>query len=106
MLYKDERGINQPDTDFKAIRSCTFAKSGSNRPDVHNISELLTAPLTEGPTLYSIGEGDDKVWIMLVDGFQEHYYSAYRSTDLKSWKNIGDQVKLPKGIRHGAVFSI
>ncbi|WP_156739453.1 hypothetical protein [Paenibacillus oryzae] len=40
------------------------------------------------------------------DGFQEHYYSAYRSTDLKSWKNIGDQVKLPKGIRHGAVFSM
>lgn len=106
MLYKDERGVNQPDTDYKAIRSCTFSKSGSDRPDVQDISDLLTAPLTEGPTLYSIGQGDGKAWIMLVDGFQEHYYSAYRSTDLKSWEHIGDQVKLPKGIRHGAVFAI
>lgn len=104
MLFKDERGVNEPGTDYKAIRSCTFAKDGRDRPQVEAISELLTAPLTEGPTLYATGEEGAKEWIMLVDGFQEQYYGAYRSKDLQTWEDISSQVQLPIGARHGAVF--
>ena len=105
MLFKDERGTNVPETDYKAIRSCVFAADGSDRPNVQEVSGLLTAPLTEGPTLYSVEKDQRREWIMLVDGFQEQYYGAYRSADLKSWELISGEIKLPKGVRHGAVFT-
>ncbi|WP_240419994.1 glycoside hydrolase family 43 protein [Paenibacillus periandrae] len=105
MLFKDERGVNEPGTDFKAIRSCLFAKDGSDRPEFHDTSGLLTAPLTEGPTLYAIERDGATEWMMLVDGFQDHYYGAYRSYDLKTWQNVSEEVSLPKGVRHGAVFT-
>ncbi len=104
MLFKDERGVNEPGTDYKAIRSCSFAKDGSDRPEIMNMSGLLTAPLTEGPTLYTIDRNGRQEWIMLVDGFHERFYSTYRSTDLQSWEEISSEVHLPTGLRHGAAF--
>ncbi|MFS0725528.1 glycoside hydrolase family 43 protein [Paenibacillus sp. 1P07SE] len=105
MLFKDERGVNEPGTDYKAMRSCTFAKDGSDRPEMQDLSELLTAPLTEGPTLYTAEKGGSREWIMLVDGFHERFYSAYRSSDLRTWQEITAEVRLPAGVRHGAVFT-
>ncbi|WP_156411123.1 arabinosidase [Paenibacillus sp. Soil787] len=43
---------------------------------------------------------------MLVDGFQEQYYSAYRSFDLKKWEDVSESVQLPPGARHGAVLKL
>lgn len=105
MLFKDERGENRKDTAYKAIRSAVFGKEGGDRPEMREISELLTPPLTEGPTLYAIDRDGAREWIMLVDGFQEHYYTAFRSRDLSVWAKA-DDVKLPKGIRHGAVLRL
>ena len=104
MLFKDERGVNEPGTDYKAIRSCSFAKDGSDRPEIMDMSDLLTAPLTEGPTLYTLERNGRQEWIMLVDGFHERFYSAYRSTDLQYWEEITSELHLPTGLRHGAAF--
>jgi polygalacturonase len=104
MLYKDERGENEKSTSNKAIRSCRFPKDGSEQASTMDISELLTPSLTEGPTLYKIEREGRQEWIMLVDGFRERYYGAYRSMDLKAWEDVGDKMNLPAGARHGAVM--
>ncbi|MDQ0886838.1 hypothetical protein QFZ81_001926 [Paenibacillus sp. V4I9] len=106
MLFKDERGLNENGTTNKAIRSCIMAKEDSDRPSVNHISELITPALTEGPTLYNVERNGGKEWILLVDGFQEHYYGAYHSTDLMTWNNITEQVNVPKGARHGSVIKL
>jgi sucrose-6-phosphate hydrolase SacC (GH32 family) len=106
MLFKDERGQNEQGTANKAIRSCVVTKESSETPSVADISELITPALTEGPTLYPVDRGDSKEWILLVDGFQEHYYGAFRSKDLNTWDDITDQVNVPKGARHGSVLRV
>ncbi|ANY65899.1 hypothetical protein BBD42_05010 [Paenibacillus sp. BIHB 4019] len=104
MLFKDERGVNEPGTDYKAIRSCRIAKEAGDRPAVTFVSELLTEPLTEGPALYAVEGPNGREWIMLVDGFQKLDYNAYRSSDLVRWESAGELVQLPSEARHGAVF--
>ncbi|MGO4270657.1 glycoside hydrolase family 43 protein [Paenibacillus sp. TAF58] len=106
MLYKDERGINEKGTSFKAIRSCLMDKEDSDTPSISSISELLTPELTEGPTMYAMEEEGRREWILLVDGFQEQSYSAYRSFDLKKWEDVSESVQLPSGARHGAVLKL
>lgn len=36
----------------------------------------------------------------------EHYYGAYRSTDLMTLHTFTEQVHVPKGARHGAVLNL
>lgn len=106
MLFKDERGTNDPDTAYKAIRSCIVAKEDSDQPSIREISGLLTPALTEGPTLYAVPGEDGNEWIMLVDRFQDHQYAPYRSSDLKVWEELSGKLQLPKGARHGSVFKL
>ena len=47
MCFKDERGHNAPDTDYKAL--CTCVSKNAVDP-YENISPLLTRNLFEGPT--------------------------------------------------------
>lgn len=106
MLFKDERGLNEQGTANKAIRSCVVAKESSDTPTVTCVSELITPALTEGPTLYPVEREGSKVWILLVDGFQENYYGAFNSKDLNTWEDITDEVNVPKGARHGSVLRL
>jgi sucrose-6-phosphate hydrolase SacC (GH32 family) len=106
MLFKDERGLNEKGTANKAIRSCIVAKEDLDTPTVTGISELITPALTEGPTIYHVERDGNKEWILLVDGFQEHYYGAYKTSDWITWNNIMDQVNVPKGARHGSVLKL
>lgn len=106
MLYKDERGTNEKGTPYKAIRSCLIAKENSSTPSVTQISDLLTPPLTEGPAMYALDEAGRKRWVMLVDGFQEQFYSAYCSFDLLQWEDMTVRMQLPLGARHGAVLKL
>ncbi len=56
----------------------------------------------EGPTAIKIGAH----WMVYFDKYREHTLGAVRSKDLIHWEDISDQVELPKGLRHGTVFSI
>lgn len=104
MFFKDERGVNEKGTDYKAIRQCLLQKQSGDAPEVQHISPLITPALTEGPTLYAVEQEAHREWILLVDGFQDQYYSAYRSRDLEAWEPIGDEMRLPRGARHGSVI--
>ncbi|MVN21411.1 glycosyl hydrolase [Mucilaginibacter sp. HMF7410] len=56
----------------------------------------------EGPTTLKIG----KQWVVYFDKYNEHKYGAITSTDLVNWTDISDKISLPKGIRHGTVFTV
>ena len=106
MLYKDERHFDDAGGPCKAIRTCYLDKQDRDRPDVRDISELLTLHLTEGPTLYRVDNHGRQEWIMLVDRFREDIYDAYRSYDLREWELIGDRMRLPAGVKHATVLKV
>lgn len=56
----------------------------------------------EGPTAIKI----NGQWIVYFDKYTEHKYGAVTSADLKKWTDISDKIVMPKGIRHGTVFTI
>jgi hypothetical protein len=56
----------------------------------------------EGPTALKIGD----TWLVYFDKYRDHVYGAVQSTHLTNWKEVSDKIILPKGIRHGTIFSI
>jgi len=56
----------------------------------------------EGPTVLKIGNQ----WTVYFDKYTEHQYGAIQSTDLKTWTDVSDKLVMPKGIRHGTVFTV
>jgi len=56
----------------------------------------------EGPTVTKVG---DK-WIVYFDKYRDHKYGAICSTDLTNWTDISEQISVPKGLRHGTIFTI
>jgi hypothetical protein len=93
-------------------------KDETLHPEQKNIkiayADKLTGPYTkpadhitgnywaEGPT--TLRKGNQ--WIIYFDKYRDHKYGAITSTHLKQWTEISDQIKLPRGIRHGTVFKI
>ena len=66
-----------------------------------------SAPITgnywaEGPTTLKI----NGTWIVYFDKYMDHKYGAIQSTDLKNWTDVSDKLVMPKGIRHGTIFTI
>ncbi|MEJ8819411.1 glycoside hydrolase family 43 protein [Lacibacter sp. H407] len=66
-----------------------------------------SAPITgnywaEGPTTLKI----NGTWIVYFDKYRDHKYGAVQSTDLKNWTDVSDRLTMPKGIRHGTIFTI
>lgn len=56
----------------------------------------------EGPTTLQLG----KLWLIYFDKYTDHKYGAISSANLKEWKDVSDQISLPKGIRHGTIVKI
>jgi hypothetical protein len=48
----------------------------------------------------------DGKWLVYFDRYRDHRYGAISSPDLESWTDISDQISLPKGIRHGTIFTV
>ncbi|MBC7889767.1 MAG: glycoside hydrolase family 43 protein [Ferruginibacter sp.] len=96
MFLKDE--TKEPAQ--KNIRIATSKKltGGYSKP-----SEPITGKYwAEGPTVLKIG---DK-WVVYFDKYTLHRYGAIESTDLKTWTEVSEKLTMPKGIRHGTVFTI
>jgi len=56
----------------------------------------------EGPTAVKIGDE----WVVYFDKYRDHKYGAVASTDLVNWREVSDKIILPKGIRHGTIFTV
>ncbi|MCJ8210016.1 glycoside hydrolase family 43 protein [Mucilaginibacter sp. RS28] len=68
----------------------------------HNYSKPFTENFSEGPC--AIKAGDD--WIIYYDSYQAKRYGAVLTRDFKTFKNITDEVDIPKGHKHGTVFKV
>jgi hypothetical protein len=118
LLY--DKGFNVIDASIvtDGNRFIMFLKDETRYPPQKNIRVATSAKLTEGyskpsvpitgkywaegPTAIKIGDQ----WIVYFDKYTEHKYGAVASTDLINWTDISDKIQMPKGIRHGTVFTI
>ncbi|MEF8852365.1 MAG: glycoside hydrolase family 43 protein [Haloarculaceae archaeon] len=99
MALKDERGVNELDTDYKAVRTATAADGEGPFDD---LSDLVTPSPVEGPTLFR-NEGE---WWLFYDYFLEDRYGASRSEDFETWETFGDEVDFPAKPRHASVLAV
>jgi len=56
----------------------------------------------EGPTCLKRGD----YWYVYYDAYRKKRYGAMRTRDFKTWENITDKLKVPKGMRHGTVLTV
>lgn len=56
----------------------------------------------EGPTVLKNGD----YWWVYFDQYRRKKMGAVRSKDLIHWEDVSDQVRFPKGTRHGSVFTV
>lgn len=101
-----------------ANRYVMFLKDETREPVQKNIrlafADALTGPYTaagkpitgnywaEGPTSMR----KDGQWTVYFDRYRDHKYGAITSPDLEKWTDISDRISLPKGIRHGTIFTV
>ncbi len=97
MFLKDETKLPVPEKNIKIATSKNIQK-GYTTPSVSITGDYWA----EGPTVLVKG----KEWIVYFDKYRDHRYGAVTSKDLKNWKDISDQITMPRGLRHGTVFSI
>ncbi|WP_346238813.1 glycoside hydrolase family 43 protein [Niabella insulamsoli] len=97
MFIKDERKLPQAQKNIRIATSKQLYKNYGT----------LSAPITgdywaEGPTVLKKGTK----WIVYFDKYRDHRYGAIQSTDLQHWEDISPKIIMPKGVRHGTVFTI
>jgi predicted GH43/DUF377 family glycosyl hydrolase len=96
MFLKDETRI-PPQKNIKIATSKNLTK-GFSAP-----SAAITGNYwAEGPTTLKIGN----TWVVYFDKYRDHKYGAIQSADLQNWTDVSDKIVLPKGIRHGSIFTI
>lgn len=84
----------------KNIRMATSTELTGNYSPA---SEPITGDFwAEGPTPVRIGN----YWVVYFDKYRKNTMGAVRSTDLKKWEDISDEIDFPKGTRHGTVFKV
>lgn len=97
MFLKNEN----PNPPEKNIRLVSANKPGGPYP--LEVSDPITGKYwAEGPTPLIV---DDYVYVYF-DKYREHKYGAIRSKDMENWEDVSDQVKFPRGIRHGTSFPV
>jgi hypothetical protein len=65
-----------------------------------DISTNLTANLTEGPCGLKIGED----WLIYYESYRAGHYSAMRTRDFKTFKDVTSEMTFPPGLKHGTAF--
>lgn len=96
MFMKNE--IRQPEAE-KNIR---IATSDKLLGPYSSASEPITDNWAEGPTAVETERG----WVVYFDRYTRHEMGAVRSTDLKNWIDISEEIRFPEGTRHGTVFKV
>jgi hypothetical protein len=56
----------------------------------------------EGPTAFRAGQN----MLVLFDAYTRKRYEGVKSRDLKIWTELGAELRMPPGARHGTVFAV
>lgn len=67
-----------------------------------NVSEAFSPKLTEGPTMVKTG----KDWLIYFDAYGQKNYSAMKTGDFKTFKDITTEVSVPEGHKHGTIIKV
>lgn len=103
MAFKDERGHNPPrHTEPGQRKAICIATSPTATGPWTEVTDLITPPFTEGPTLYRRGGK----WVMAYDLFVAHAFGALASRDGIVWEPLEEPVSFPSGARHASVMEV
>jgi hypothetical protein len=93
-IFKDER------LGMKRLRWATADKAVG---PYQAASEPFTGDWIEGPSAIKMGAE----WFVFFDHYAvPQYYGAVKSTNLKDWEEVSEQMTFPKDFRHGTVLEI
>jgi len=66
------------------------------------VSETFSPKLTEGPTVVKVG----KDWLIYFDAYGDKKYSAVKTSDFKSFKDVTSEITVPEGHKHGTIIKV
>ncbi|MEJ5995024.1 glycoside hydrolase family 43 protein [Pedobacter sp. Du54] len=66
------------------------------------VSEPFSPNLTEGPTVVKAG----KDWLIYFDAYGDKKYSAVKTKDFKSFKDVTSEITVPEGHKHGTIIKV
>ncbi|SPE42150.1 conserved exported hypothetical protein [Candidatus Sulfopaludibacter sp. SbA3] len=96
MVFKDE-------TVEPVHRWLKIAEADKLEGPYRNASEAFTESWSEGPSAAQVGND----YIVYYDHYRDpRRYEAVRSSDLKHWTPINDQVQFPENCKHGSFLKI
>jgi hypothetical protein len=67
-----------------------------------NVSAAFSPKLTEGPTVVKVGAE----WLIYFDAYGDKKYSAVKTSDFKSFKDVTTLVTIPEGHKHGTIVKV
>lgn len=67
-----------------------------------NVSETFSPKLTEGPTVVKVKND----WLIYFDAYGQKIYSAYKTSDFKSFKDVTSETFIPEGHKHGTIIKV
>jgi hypothetical protein len=65
------------------------------------ITDTFTLFCTEGPTVLKSGSE----WLIYYDAYREKKYGAVKTSDFRHFTDCSSEISLPKGHKHGTVFT-
>lgn len=83
-------------------RNLKVAFSNSAAGPYGQASETFSPSLTEGPTVVKVG----KDWLIYFDAYGQKIYSAMKTRDFKSFKEVANEVSVPEGHKHGTIIKV
>lgn len=96
MIVKDETELP---TAKKHLRIATSDKATG---PYSAASPAFTKDWVEGPTVLKVNQD----WLVYYDEYRDHRYGALKTRDWRMWEDVSSKLEMPKGIRHGTVFSV
>lgn len=96
LVVKDESEFPEAKKHLRLCEAASYTGPfGAMRP-------AFTGSWVEGPSVVQVGDR----YVCFYDCYGEQHYSASETTDFATWKEIRNQISLPRGIRHGTVLKV
>lgn len=67
-----------------------------------NVSDSFSPKLTEGPTVVKVKND----WLIYFDAYGQKIYSAHKTADFKTFKDVTSEVSIPEGHKHGTIIKV
>jgi len=83
-------------------RNLKIAFSNSATGPYGAASETFSPKLTEGPTVVKVKQD----WLIYFDAYGQKIYSAVKTADFKSFKDVTSEVSIPEGHKHGTIIKV